>query len=195
MASLHNTEIHRRLYVKHFAIWFMLKETEWQITYDYAGPCHSSGDYSPASRVRAQVRSCGIFGGQSGTGAGFLRGLRFHLPILIPPIAPHSSSFIRVCNNRPIRGRRAKWTQSHPTLRNYDYAVSGCKYRILKRLVAGFPPQRSRVRNRTWSCGICGGTKWRWGRFSPSTSVPPAIVVRSTNYSTITLMYHPGNVQ
>jgi hypothetical protein len=33
------------------------------------------------------------------------------------------------------------------------------------------------------------------GRFSPSTSVSPAIV-RSTNYSTITLMYHPGkNVQ
>jgi hypothetical protein len=26
-------------------------------------------------------------------------------------------------------------------------------------------------------------------------SVSPAIVVRSTNYSTITLMYHPGNVQ
>jgi hypothetical protein len=33
------------------------------------------------------------------------------------------------------------------------------------------------------------------GRFSPSTSVSPAIVVRSTNYSKITLMYHPGNVQ
>jgi hypothetical protein len=29
------------------------------------------------------------------------------------------------------------------------------------------------------------------GRFSPSTSVSPAIVVRSTNYSTITLIYHP----
>jgi hypothetical protein len=45
------------------------------------------------------------------------------------------------------------------------------------------------------SCGICGGTKWRWGRFSPSSSVSPAIVVRSTNYSTITLMCHPGNAQ
>jgi hypothetical protein len=32
------------------------------------------------------------------------------------------------------------------------------------------------------------------GRFSPSTSVSPAIVVRSTNYSTVTLMYHPGKL-
>jgi hypothetical protein len=32
------------------------------------------------------------------------------------------------------------------------------------------------------------------GRFSPNTSVSPAIVVRSTNYSTITLIYHPGKM-
>jgi hypothetical protein len=32
------------------------------------------------------------------------------------------------------------------------------------------------------------------GRFSPSTSVSPAIVIRSTNYSTITLTYHPGKM-
>jgi hypothetical protein len=41
-----------------------------------------------AARVRSQVRSCGIWGGQSGTGAGFLRVLQFPLPILIPPTAP-----------------------------------------------------------------------------------------------------------
>jgi hypothetical protein len=50
------------------------------------------------------------------------------------------------------------------------------------------------IRNRTWSCGICGKTKWRWGRFSPSSSVSPAVVVRSTIYSTITLMYHLGKM-
>jgi hypothetical protein len=47
-----------------------------------------------AARVRARVRSCGIWGGQSGTGAGVLRVLRFPLPIFIPPIAPQSLSSI-----------------------------------------------------------------------------------------------------
>jgi hypothetical protein len=71
-----------------------------------------------AARVRAQVRSRGICGGQSGTGEDFLRVLRFSLLILIPPTAPHSSSISRGWYNRPVSGRRTKWTQSHPTPRN-----------------------------------------------------------------------------
>jgi hypothetical protein len=71
-----------------------------------------------AARVRAPLRSCGICGGQSGSGAGFLRVLRFPLPILVPPTAPHSSSIIRGGYNRPISGRWTKWTQPHPTTRN-----------------------------------------------------------------------------
>jgi hypothetical protein len=47
-----------------------------------------------AARVRARVWSSGICGGQKGAGAGFLRVLRFPLPIFIPPIAPQSSSSI-----------------------------------------------------------------------------------------------------
>jgi hypothetical protein len=69
------------------------------------------------ARVRYHITSCGICGGQSGTGAGLLRVLRFPLPILIPPNAVYSS-IIRGCYNRPFRGRRTKWTQSHPTPRN-----------------------------------------------------------------------------
>jgi hypothetical protein len=55
-----------------------------------------------AAQVRARVWSCGICGGQSGTGAGFLQVLRFPLPIFIPPIAPQSpSSIIWGLYNRP----------------------------------------------------------------------------------------------
>jgi hypothetical protein len=45
-----------------------------------------------AARVRAQVRSCGVCSGRRGTGAAFLRVLRFPLPIFIPPIHHHLSS-------------------------------------------------------------------------------------------------------
>jgi hypothetical protein len=46
------------------------------------------------ARVRAQVRSCGICGGQSCAGADFLRVLRFTLSILIPLTAPQSPYII-----------------------------------------------------------------------------------------------------
>jgi hypothetical protein len=55
-----------------------------------------------AARVRSYVRSCGVCGGQSGAGAGFLRVFRFPLPILIPPTAPHSSSITRGWYSRPV---------------------------------------------------------------------------------------------
>jgi hypothetical protein len=85
---------------------------------------------SSAALVRARVRSCGICGGQSGPGAGFLRVLRFPLPILIPPTAPHSSStIIRGWHNRPVSGRRTKWTQSHPTPRNDLWHPVGLQWR------------------------------------------------------------------
>jgi hypothetical protein len=57
------------------------------------------------------------------------------LQILIPPIAPQSSSIIRGCYKRPISGRRTKWPVS-PHLKKlkkkktYEYAVLGSKYRL-----------------------------------------------------------------
>jgi hypothetical protein len=45
----------------------------------------------PTAAVRVRVRAaCGVCGGQSGTGAGFLRVLQFPLPIIIPPISSSS---------------------------------------------------------------------------------------------------------
>jgi hypothetical protein len=46
----------------------------------------------PPRRTVFEPRSCGICGGQISTRAGFLRVVRFPLPILIPPTTPHSSS-------------------------------------------------------------------------------------------------------
>jgi hypothetical protein len=43
-----------------------------------------------AARVRVRVWSSGICGGQSDDGGGFLRVLRFPLPIFIPPNSPFS---------------------------------------------------------------------------------------------------------
>jgi hypothetical protein len=44
----------------------------------------------PTAAARVRVRAaCGVYGGQSGTGAGSFRVLRFPLPI-IPPISPSS---------------------------------------------------------------------------------------------------------
>jgi hypothetical protein len=40
--------------------------------------------------IRSQVKTCGIYRRQSGTGTGFLRILLFPLPILIPPNALYS---------------------------------------------------------------------------------------------------------
>jgi hypothetical protein len=55
-------------------------------------PCRSSAvrRWLPTAAARVRVRAaCGICGGQSSTGGGFIRLLRFPLPI-IPPICPLS---------------------------------------------------------------------------------------------------------
>jgi hypothetical protein len=56
--------------------------------------------FTSLARVWAEVRFCGIYDRTSGTEAGFLTVLRFHLPILISPNAPFLSSVIRGWCNR-----------------------------------------------------------------------------------------------
>jgi hypothetical protein len=80
-----------------------------------------------AARVRGRVRSCGICGEQSGSGTGFLRVLRFLMPIRIPSIAPQSSSsssIIQGWYNRPNSGRSTKWTQSHRIRKKKGFRVT-----------------------------------------------------------------------
>jgi hypothetical protein len=60
------------------------------------GPGHTSSGWSLNSDRGGPgsppVRSCEIWCEQIGTGAGFLRALRFPLPIKVPPNPPSSSS-------------------------------------------------------------------------------------------------------
>jgi hypothetical protein len=68
-----------------------------------------------AARIQGRVRSCGICGGQSGTGAGFLRVLRFPLELALHRLLHnhrHLSSGAGTIR-QPV-ARSAKWTQSHP---------------------------------------------------------------------------------
>jgi hypothetical protein len=76
-------------------------------------PAIRSVELLAAGRAIAQAVSC-----RFPTAAA--RVLRFLLPIFIPPTAPHSSSIVRDWYNRPVSGRRIKWThcQSHSTPRN-----------------------------------------------------------------------------
>jgi hypothetical protein len=68
------------------------------------------------ARARAQVKSCGICGGQSGIGVGIPQVLRVSPTILIPLTAQHSY-IDQGWYNRSVSGRRTKCTQSHPTPR------------------------------------------------------------------------------
>jgi hypothetical protein len=73
-----------------------------------------------ATRVRDRVWSSGICVEQSGVGAGFLRVLRFPLPIFIPP----KFSIITITRgryNRPFSGWRAEWNQNGPHPPLYEY--------------------------------------------------------------------------
>jgi hypothetical protein len=57
---------------------------------DKCGCAQAVSRWLPTAAARLRVRAaCGVCGGQSGNGVGFLRLLQFPLPI-IPPISPSS---------------------------------------------------------------------------------------------------------
>jgi hypothetical protein len=75
-----------------------------------------------AARFQSQARSCGICGGQSGTGVCFLQVLRFLLLLFILPNAAYTSIILGEYN-RPIGGRSTRWTQSHRNPRNNNKKI------------------------------------------------------------------------
>jgi hypothetical protein len=105
-----------------------------------------------AAWVLAQVRICGIFGAKSVAGVGFLRVLRFPLPILIQPTASHSSPIVLVWYNRPKSGRRDKWTQSHPTLYVPRYEKLDVKFFVLRQIFGSFEVAGQKYICTSYSC-------------------------------------------
>jgi hypothetical protein len=75
-----------------------------------SGPCHRSGRWSPAPRVRSQVVDKVALGQVSSECFGFPCQFSFHR--LLHTHVP--SEGCTIGNS----GRRTKWTQSHPSLRN-----------------------------------------------------------------------------
>jgi hypothetical protein len=55
---------------------------------------------------------------------------------------------------------------------------------IAQAVVEGFPPRRPGFKPGSGHVGFFDGQKWRWGRFSPRTSVSPANL-NSICFSTI----------
>jgi hypothetical protein len=91
--------------------------------YTFLKPCHSSGGHSPASHygdpVSTPVQVIWDLWWTKWHWGSFPWVFRFPLPIFIPSNAPYSS-IIRGLYNRPISGRRTKWTLSHPTSWNLE---------------------------------------------------------------------------
>jgi hypothetical protein len=97
-----------------------------------------------AARVRCRVRTCGIYGRQSGIGVGFPRVFRFPVLIFIPPTSPHSS-VIRGWYKRPISDRCTKWTQSHPTPRKKKPSAKQTARKVLLTAHTALYPRKCNI--------------------------------------------------
>jgi hypothetical protein len=87
--------------------------------------------------VRARVWSSGIYGGQSGAGAGFLRVVRFPMSIFIPQNSPSSQSpgTSTVGQNWPTCRVDPVWTQPNMRIKKccYPLGLQQCCRRIGRR--------------------------------------------------------------
>jgi hypothetical protein len=89
--------------------------TVWPANCHIVAQADSSRLSTTAALDRARVKSCGIWGGQSGTSAGFLLVLRFLLPLIHSTNCSMSSpSIIQGWYNRPINGRSNSGLGSTP---------------------------------------------------------------------------------
>jgi hypothetical protein len=85
------------------ALWGQFLYPTCRLTLHVNIACAVAETVSP--QVRARFQSCGICGGESGTGTGLLRLLRFPCHSFIPPISPQSlPSIIQGCYNSQING-------------------------------------------------------------------------------------------
>jgi hypothetical protein len=95
--------------------WFHVAWFTYQVSWRGLAIAQAVSCQLPTTEGRdwSQDKSCGICGGQSGTGAGFLRALQFVLPIFIPPNASFSS-IKQEWYIKPICGRRTEWKNLTP---------------------------------------------------------------------------------
>jgi hypothetical protein len=82
-------------YLKNFVSIVNIQQDIPQTPFSSEGLCHNSDDYLPVhhavSRLRLQIRTCGICGEANDIGSRFLLALLSSLPVLIPPIPQQSS--------------------------------------------------------------------------------------------------------
>jgi hypothetical protein len=98
----------------------------------------------------------------------------------------HSTTIIGDCNPTDIR-RNIKPCSPVEVTQRLGRAIA-------QAVSLWLPTREDPIRARVWSRGICGGQSGAGAGFSPSTSVSP-VNLQSTNFSTITIIYHLGLVQ
>jgi hypothetical protein len=97
----------------------------------------------------------------------------------------YSENYIGYNNNNNNNCRSGSSSSSSSNSISSD---NGSTSRPLKQLVAGFPPRRPGFAPRSGKWNLWW-TKWRWGRFSPSTSVSKQLKIYLRNVKLIMFLF------